>query len=150
MDYESDSDYHPHRSFLVRADISIFEFSVMILAIIAGIILYICVWIFMIPVRALRSLFMLLGNVRDELEAFAAMRIAAMIRDEEHEDEDGDGETAIEDDEMDFSEKTMLELEEGFKLTMGTDEKAVEDEIVSINCTGSSWVQRGWIRRDGM
>jgi hypothetical protein len=146
---DSDSDYHTHRSFLMRADINIFEFSVMILAIIAGIILYICVWIFMVPVRALRSLFMLLGNVRDELEAFSAMRIPAMIRDEEHEDEDGDGETAIEDDEMDFSEETIVELEEVFKLATGTDEKAGEDEIVSINCTGSSWVPRGWVRRDG-
>jgi hypothetical protein len=124
----------------MRADINILEFSVMILAIIAGILFHICVWIFMVPIRTLRSLFMLLGNVRDELEAFAAVRIPARVRDEE---------TEIGDDGMDVSEGTIVELKEAVTLSMSGDEKAVGNKRVCINGTGSSWAQGDRIRRSG-
>lgn len=80
---------------------------------------------------------MLLGNVRDELEAFAAVRIPARVRDEE---------TEIGDDETDVSEGTIVDLEEVVTLTMGG-EKAVGDERLCINGTGSSWAQGERIRR---
>ena len=81
---------------------------------------------------------MLLGNVRNELKAFAAVRIPARVRDEE---------TEIGGDETDVSEGTTVDSEEVVTLRMGGDEKAVGDERVGINDTDYSWAQGRRIRR---
>jgi hypothetical protein len=125
MDFD-DENYYPHRCILMQPDLDVLEFSAMVPASIVGILCCICVGIFMFVIENMRSLFMLLCNVRNELQAFAVVHVPLRIRKEEDEDTDiGIGS----DDETDVSVDTMVELEEVDPLTGDDDTKVVGDRI---------------------